>query len=98
MNRIILIGNGFDKAHSLKTGYEDFINWYWDEWEKRLFNCDGIMAQDEFLSYRLTSRDCMSGWTNIMFEKLPAYDESKRMLLNWANTNEYKCRKESKSK
>ena len=31
MNRIILIGNGFDLAHGLKTKYEDFINWYWDE-------------------------------------------------------------------
>lgn len=30
MNRIVLIGNGFDKAHGLHTGYEDFINWYWD--------------------------------------------------------------------
>ena len=30
MNRIVLIGNGFDKAHGLQTGYEDFINWYWD--------------------------------------------------------------------
>ena len=30
MNRIILIGNGFDLAHGLKTKYEDFINWYWD--------------------------------------------------------------------
>lgn len=31
MNRIILIGNGFDLAHGLKTKYEDFINWYWDQ-------------------------------------------------------------------
>lgn len=31
MNRIILIGNGFDLAHGLKTRYEDFINWYWDQ-------------------------------------------------------------------
>lgn len=30
MNRIILIGNGFDLAHNLPTRYEDFINWYWD--------------------------------------------------------------------
>lgn len=30
MNRIILIGNGFDLAHGLKTRYEDFIDWYWD--------------------------------------------------------------------
>jgi YD repeat-containing protein len=29
MNRIILIGNGFDLAHGLKTSYGDFINWFW---------------------------------------------------------------------
>ncbi|MDR3236000.1 MAG: bacteriophage abortive infection AbiH family protein [Prevotellaceae bacterium] len=26
MNRIILIGNGFDLAHELRTSYRDFIN------------------------------------------------------------------------
>lgn len=31
MNRIVLIGNGFDLAHGLKTRYEDFIDWYWDK-------------------------------------------------------------------
>jgi len=29
MNRIILIGNGFDLAHGLKTSYLDFIDWFW---------------------------------------------------------------------
>lgn len=29
MNRLVLIGNGFDLAHNLKTSYKDFINWYW---------------------------------------------------------------------
>ena len=29
MNRIILIGNGFDLAHGMPTRYEDFIKWYW---------------------------------------------------------------------
>jgi len=28
MNRIILVGNGFDLAHGLKTSYKDFIIWY----------------------------------------------------------------------
>jgi len=28
MNKIILIGNGFDLAHNLKTSYNDFILWY----------------------------------------------------------------------
>ena len=30
MNRLVIIGNGFDIAHGLKTSYMDFINWYWD--------------------------------------------------------------------
>ena len=34
MNRIILIGNGFDLAHGLETKYKDFIEWVW----KRLIN------------------------------------------------------------
>ena len=28
MNRLVIIGNGFDLAHGLKTSYQDFINWY----------------------------------------------------------------------
>lgn len=30
MNRIVLIGNGFDKAHNLPTGYCDFMNYLTD--------------------------------------------------------------------
>ena len=30
MNRIVLIGNGFDLAHKLPTSYQNFINWYWN--------------------------------------------------------------------
>ena len=29
-NRIIIIGNGFDLAHGLKTSYRNFIDWLWD--------------------------------------------------------------------
>ncbi len=28
MNRLIIVGNGFDLAHGLKTSYADFIDWY----------------------------------------------------------------------
>lgn len=31
MNRLVIVGNGFDMAHGLKTSYMDFINWYWDQ-------------------------------------------------------------------
>ena len=30
MNRLILVGNGFDIAHNLKTSYADFIKWYFE--------------------------------------------------------------------
>lgn len=30
MNRLVIIGNGFDMANGLKTSYKDFINWYWE--------------------------------------------------------------------
>lgn len=28
MNRLVIIGNGFDLAHGLKTSYADFLEWY----------------------------------------------------------------------
>lgn len=43
MNRLILIGNGFDLAHGLKTSYKDFIFWYLD----RCFDNAGIYANSE---------------------------------------------------
>ncbi|MCL2312432.1 MAG: bacteriophage abortive infection AbiH family protein [Firmicutes bacterium] len=37
MNRIILIGNGFDLAHGLLTGYKDFINNYWRDFTQKTY-------------------------------------------------------------
>jgi uncharacterized protein (DUF488 family) len=31
VNRLILVGNGFDLAHDLKTSYKDFIDDFWEE-------------------------------------------------------------------
>lgn len=31
MNRLVIIGNGFDLAHGIKTSYKDFIDWYWNQ-------------------------------------------------------------------
>ena len=41
MNRLILIGNGFDLAHGLKTSYADFIEWYWT---KRVKGFRGLLS------------------------------------------------------
>ena len=38
MNRVIIIGNGFDKAHGLATGYRDFIDNYWTNVSGHIFD------------------------------------------------------------
>ena len=46
MNRIIIVGNGFDLAHQLAARYEDFINWYWEKTWKYLQNYVAIVFDD----------------------------------------------------
>jgi hypothetical protein len=54
MNRIVLIGNGFDLAHGLPTRYEDFINDYWYGFLKK-----GI-AQDILFTSGVYKNECIS--------------------------------------
>ena len=52
MNRIILVGNGFDIAHGLHTRYSDFIDWYWDQWASRLQNNASHSASDDLCTFK----------------------------------------------
>lgn len=54
MNRLIIIGNGFDKAHGLETSYPEFMNWYWDQWQEKLAYSDKRFEDDELCSFKLT--------------------------------------------
>lgn len=51
MNRIILIGNGFDLAHGMPTGYEDFIKWYWERRLKGFEKNDTYRDRDELCTF-----------------------------------------------
>lgn len=52
-NKLVIIGNGFDLAHGLKTSYQDFLNWYLnDVWEKAKIN--GIFS-DDLLNIKIRS-------------------------------------------
>ena len=53
MNRIILIGNGFDLAHGLPTSYRDFIKSYWQTRMKNLNLCDSKKSHDELSQFNL---------------------------------------------
>lgn len=65
MNRIILIGNGFDLAHGLKTSYADFINWYWKEWGKRLLHGHDRVEDDGLCSFALNDCVGLANWAYV---------------------------------
>ena len=51
MNRIILIGNGFDLAHGLPTSYGNFIDWYWEQWKIHLENNNQTYTESPLLKF-----------------------------------------------
>lgn len=62
MNRLVLIGNGFDLAHDLNTKYEDFITWYWGQWGRRLLRSEHAIESDELCSFELRPTQWYSIW------------------------------------
>lgn len=54
INRIILIGNGFDLAHGLKTSYKNFIQDYWFRVIPEFIN-NSISYKDKFIEIKFQS-------------------------------------------
>ena len=61
MNRVIIVGNGFDLTHGLETKYEHFINWYWGRWLKLLYSSTSQFEKDELFEITCSS-GCLSGY------------------------------------
>ncbi len=51
MNRIILIGNGFDLAHGMKTSYNDFLKDFWKNTISEVHKSEGkeIFENDDII-------------------------------------------------
>lgn len=49
MNRIIIIGNGFDRAHNLRTGYKEFIDDYWSELFNKITDVSGELTVKPYI-------------------------------------------------
>jgi len=65
MNRIIIIGNGFDLAHGLKTSYKDFIEWYWEKRIKRMQSRFEAQSKDELCEIKLENRVAQDFWISV---------------------------------
>lgn len=84
MNRLVLIGNGFDLAHGLKTSYANFIDWYWEQ------RVDGFrgnftnVSEDALCTFR--TKNPYDVWNVIAFRlphfinKIPGKDVVKSLI------------------
>ena len=68
MNRLVIIGNGFDLAHGLKTRYEDFINWYWDKRVDDFVGNTTNVSEDCLCKLTIKESSNISCWNVFAFE------------------------------
>ena len=93
MNRIIIVGNGFDLAHQLATKYGDFINWYWEEWGHLLATSMNRNLTDGLCSFRLKKDVELAGWYYVWgwLYRISPRDCSLRDLVEVAKTDTKVC-------
>lgn len=90
MNRLVLIGNGFDLAHGMPTRYEDFINWYWAYRLKELENVNSSVSNDGLCSFRIMHDNYTWAYVfhqvGMSVERLQA-----KQILGWINERKDLC-------
>ena len=68
MNRLVIIGNGFDMAHGLKTSYMDFINWYWDQRVNTFAGNTTKVSEDILCKLQIKGNEDISCWNIFAFQ------------------------------
>ena len=93
MNRIIIVGNGFDLAHQLATRYEDFINWYWKDRGSYLVGSFGNHIDDGLCSFQLKEEVGLAGWYYVWgwYYRISPQDYSLRELVEHAKSDTKVC-------
>ena len=67
MNRLVIIGNGFDLAHGLKTSYKDFIDWYWEKKSDKFYEKSVRVINDILCSLTVNNEGDFSSWSDFAF-------------------------------
>lgn len=85
MNRIILIGNGFDLAHGLKTKYSDFLDWLWKKQISYLINNNTLQTEYCFITrMNFNERSIIN---SLEFTKLENYNQLRKHLFSFGNVD-----------
>ncbi|MEE1261296.1 MAG: AbiH family protein [Paludibacteraceae bacterium] len=91
MNRLVIIGNGFDLAHGLKTSYKDFIRWYLKEFFKEYFENHKAYQEDKLLKFEREIRyDPQTGLIPFDTNEYSAYSLNDKEKEPWTFLDEIK--------
>lgn len=76
MNKLVLIGNGFDMAHGLPTSYKDFIDDFWENFPTN-YNDD---IYTDFISFNENDKELLE------YGKINNYNDLKKNLGIYCQT------------
>jgi len=99
MNKVFLIGNGFDLAHELKTSYSDFLLWYINKTVRLTIDSKSTIYNDKLITldsgnYRPSEfdslnsfHDCLANKTFSFKSKYPFFNKIIRRTTdsNWVD-------------
>ncbi len=68
MNRLVIIGNGFDIAHGFKTSYKDFFNWYCNQRVDDFVGNAAKVSEDCLCKFTINENSSYSNWHSFSFE------------------------------
>ena len=103
MNRIILVGNGFDLAHNLKTKYSDFLDYYWsliidgiNQDARKPYSGYGVQTDRGFeygelnaITFKEVYQCCLNENVNLKFSnKFLEIISSKNDIQKWVDVEE----------
>jgi len=86
MNRLIIVGNGFDLAHGLPTGYGHFVNWFWRRVLDKIPNLQTKEYTDELISIQLLFKQQSWFKANQDFEKVKSYSQLKSFIESYSES------------
>ncbi len=75
MNKLVIIGNGFDLAHGLPTSYGDFINWYWRGVLEKIPDISHSNFKNDFIEIQLLFKPQSIKTASEEYKKVVSYKE-----------------------
>ncbi len=88
MNRIIIVGNGFDLAHGLKTKYEDFFFWCLKQYGYSLLHESSKDVSDGLCSFKIKDGVNVHSWASV-FQGW--YFKRENPLIPWNENDAFFC-------